>query len=737
MDKLAFILLFFVLPFKVFSDGTNPDYSVIEKDNKKGLTDTRGNIVIPPAYEDIGWSSGPPVVYHDRIGYKENGKWGLLNLKNEKITVPQFTSVSPVSEEIFIASIPDEFRLSSLAGLVNYDGKPISGFLFNELKSAGNYFIAGVRKNTVTHYGIISDKGKVTIPLNYRKVNYIGYDLFSVSDENNNIYLFKGNGELVTRFTLDDIGPFQHDFARIESHGKSGLINTSGKVLLEPEYREIKISENGTISYLPFPVWKLIDDDHPVRLYYDSILQITPDRYIGFAGSAMNFIDSSGNCSATFYNLDENRLVNGEVIAKDKKKYGLLDRQGKLVFPFLYDSIVTAPAYIMLKRKKDSESRWMLGDHYGAIVNHGPFDEFFPVNNVYLLARRKGYWGIVFADGTEKVNCIYDSIQAYMDGLLKVTFHHESGLLWNNNWLVYPGKHRITLLPDKRIIVTDYTGSVVLNVLADTLYQSEDILTPLENHFLVKSRDNRYGLLSSDFERILYPVCYSIHSLPQDSMFVFHNQDGWGAVGKNDRILFANVSHMDSILSYSEGYFRVIIDGDYGFVDREGKLRIANRYENAGDFLNGIVPVKLVDRWGFVNVSEKLVIQPFYDMVQNNPNNLIIVKKDDRYGIIDPAGHVVQDIDYSEIIPLSTHGYLVRQDHRFGFVNQKGKLVITPRFDRLQWLENGTFIACSNKKCGIVSDTGDTLIPLSFDRLNYDNITHQLWGKVNAVWKSY
>ena len=123
MDKIIVILLFFVLPFKVFGDDTNPEYSVIEKDHKKGLTDYKGNIVIPPSYEDIGWSSGSAEVYHDRIGYKENGKWGILNLKNEKLTIPQFVSLIPSNNEVFIASVPDEYKLSSVMGLVNYDGK--------------------------------------------------------------------------------------------------------------------------------------------------------------------------------------------------------------------------------------------------------------------------------------------------------------------------------------------------------------------------------------------------------------------------------------------------------------------------------------------------------------------------------------------------------------------------------------------------------------------------------------
>ncbi len=714
---------------------TAPKYTVIEKNNKKGLLDLNGKMIIPPSYDDLGWSSGKATVYHERIGYKENGKWGILNLKNEKLTSSTFLSLIPAGNEVCIAGIPDQYNLSYVLGLVDYDGKSISGFIYNFLQMADDYFIAGTRKYTEVKYGVINSKGKITIPVNYKNCSCIGHNLFALSDNSDNILIYNGNGNLITKYAIDSIGSFVHGYATIKRYGKLGVIDASGKVVLPPENKRIKIDDNGRLTYLPFNEWRLIDNNNDsLRIHCDSIIVLRQNKLISFANKALNFIDSSYNISRSYNNLHREQFINNEIIAKERSKYGLIDSTGMQLYPFIYDSIISYPGYVLLKKKEGADAGWIIGNHWGEIINYGPFEKFFPASKAYLLTRRKGYWGIVYGDGTEKINCIYDSIQDYVNGLLKVNFHNESGLLWKNNWLVYPGKYQIDLLPDQRIIVSDYRGSTVINILGDTIYHSDDIVKPFADFYLDRDSSNFYGLLDSHFKRILYPVCYHIDALSGDSIFIYRNPNGWGALNKKGRILFSNIADLDTIISYSEGFFKVIIDHDYGFIDNDGKLRIANRYEDAGDFLNGIVSVKLLGQWGFVNKAEQLIIQPFYDRVENHSNKLIIVAKGNKYGVIDQSGKTVLEMDYDDITPVGNIGFLCKKDGLYGFMNNSGNLSIIPRFDKLELVQNGTFIAIRNNKYGLVSDSGETLIPVIYDNLKYNRALHQLWGCIAAEW---
>ncbi len=738
LNKLIFTCLLFILTLRAWGSDILPKYTVIEKNNLKGLSDTDGHVVIPPDYEDLGWSEGKTLVFHDRIGYKENGKWGLLNLHNEKVTEPRFTSLIPADENVLIAGVPDQYKLSELLGLVNYDGKPISGFYYNYLKKEGNYFIVSIRKSAVVNFGAINDKGKVTIPIKYKNFRSMGYDLYSFMDADKNVFLFHGNGNLVTRYSIDEVSPFIDNIALISRHGKTGAINTSGDIILPPAYKKIQVGPNGNIEYLAFRAWKVLSCPSCSRTYYyDSLRTLRPGYYVGFAGPTVNFIDSLDHCTNSYSDLGNLKIVGSEVIAKLKNRYGMLDSTGSVLYPFIYDSIASFPGYVLLKQHKDSETGWIIGNHWGDILNRGPFDKCYPVSKAYLLARRNGYWGIIFNDGKENINCIYDSIEGYQNGLLKVKFHNESGLLWKNNWLIYPGKYRIDLLDGQKIIFTDYRGSSVMNILGDTLYHSDNVLSRLSDFYLERGPDGRFGLISDSFKRILYPVYFRVTELPGDSLFVYNNENGWGALTRQGRVLFSNIKPMDSILSFSEGYFKVIIDGDYGFIDTNGMLRIANRYEDAGNFSNGIVPVKLLGHWGFVNKAEQLIIQPFYDQVNPYNRHVIVVCKKNKYGLIDNRGNSLLDMDYDSIRPAGKDGFYCTRNGMTGFIDPDGNMVITPRFDRLILINNGTFIATINNKYGVISSSGITVIPVVYDQMVYDKYQNQLWGCIKSEWQKF
>jgi len=89
------VLLVSSLLFLVFSNShaesvffEGEEYAVFEQNQLKGLADKKGHVVIPPEYEDLGWTTGEIYLLENVIGFKKNGLWGLVNLKNEQITEP-------------------------------------------------------------------------------------------------------------------------------------------------------------------------------------------------------------------------------------------------------------------------------------------------------------------------------------------------------------------------------------------------------------------------------------------------------------------------------------------------------------------------------------------------------------------------------------------------------------------------------------------------------------------------
>ncbi len=737
MKRFLLILpLVFLLNVLAAKDNLAP-YSLIEKNDRIGLADIHGNIIIPPDYENLGWTGGSLKVIRDRIGYCEKGLWGILDLENKKITPPHYLSLNPCENDQLIASIPDQFKLAEIFGIINIEGKPVSDFLYNILTEAGEYFIVGVRKAEVVRYGVIGSSGQITIPINYEMINFLGYNLFSCTNATNGFVLMNGEGNVLSGELFEEILPFKSGYADIAVRGKHGLIDKTGRIILKPEYKDIEVRDAGSIKSRRFNEWNIFEGSECLsKLYYDSLISFSADRLVAMAGGILKIINLKDSCLASLAGIQVIQVSDDAMVVRGKHKQGLLGVNGAIIYPVIYDSIIFVNDYVLMNIKKDSETGWMMGNRTGEILNYGLYDNMVPLNRGNIMAKRNGYWGLLNNHGEEKINCIYDTINYNENGLIKVVFHRENGLLWKNRWFIYPGTEQIEIMKDGQVLISGYNGSLIINVLGDTLYKSDDIIIPEGNFFKVISNNGKYGLLDQGFNTILYPVIDHMMYYKKDSMFVFKSENGWGAVNSRGIILFNNLPGIDTIFSFADGYFRVLIDHNYGFIDTNGKLRIANRYTDARDFVDGLAPVEILDRWGFISKYEVFLIQPFYDEVVARHNGFIIIRRDSDFGIINNKGESVLDQGYQSISLQQSGGFLCRKNGLIGYINEQGLLTVIPRYDRIDVLANGNLIVSRNNKFGMISGMGETILPVIYDGLYEDLVSHHIIAMIRSDWKT-
>ena len=134
------------------------------------------------------------------------------------------------------------------------------------------------------------------------------------------------------------------------------------------------------------------------------------------------------------------------------------------------------------------------------------------------------------------------------------------------------------------------------------------IIDPLReiSNYLKLANDQYIGAITSlgyyvhpQYEDIqLHGNYYSL----KDSLFVT-------LIQSNGRVIVKPEDEIQEVFGYSEGYFHVLKDGKHGFIDENGKLRVANRYDEALPYNEGLAPIKLLGRWGFIDKAEILKIQ--------------------------------------------------------------------------------------------------------------------------------
>lgn len=109
----------------------------------------------------------------------------------------------------------------------------------------------------------------------------------------------------------------------------------------------------------------------------------------------------------------------------------------------------------------------------------------------------------------------------------------------------------------------------------------------------------------------------------------------------------------------------------YGFINEYLQLEIDIIYDAAGDFSEGLAPVKKSGSWIYIDTTGKEVITTGYSPISDRGaygfrNGLVPVKKDGKCGIINKKGETVVKFNFEEIIQGKDGKYIAKKDGKWG-----------------------------------------------------------------------
>ncbi len=87
--------------------------------------------------------------------------------------------------------------------------------------------------------------------------------------------------------------------------------------------------------------------------------------------------------------------------------------------------------------------------------------------------------------------------------------------------------------------------------------------------------------------------------------------------------------------------FRIKQNGEWGYIDKTGKIVIEPKFDTAGGFFEGLALVEIDDKHGYIDKTGKIVIEPKFDFSWGFSEGLARVEIDDKRGYIDKTGKYV------------------------------------------------------------------------------------------------
>lgn len=713
VKSLFFGLVLLLCGHELWSD----QYSPYQENGKYGLrNDTSGEVVIQPVYESIGWSDGSFKVSNNVIGAKQNEKWALINVEGNKITAHVFTQLTPFSGSLFIAGKRSQFSILVEYGLVNIKGKSVMPFEFSRLTPVEDQLIAVKRTANLYQSGVLNKNGKVIIDLQFPAVDLIEPGYYAVQDKDGLRAIYNSSGQALTEFEFESISPYSEELFLIKFYNRHGLINKRGKLVIPPIYKNIQLSGDKARA-LPFTKWYFYKSDQFERtFYFDDMNPVAPGMFSIASSENIGLIDENETYLSYKTQLELLKAPHGISIVRnpDTGYMGAFDSNGKMILPITFDSLKVFPEVIFGQIKKTDGQNWAAYNRKGEKLSLFDYETFNPLNNGDILASRNNKLGILNYEGNESSPFLYDSISSFRNELAVVKYQGQQGVISRDGiWVVTPYNDSITVLDD-HIFLKKGSESKILDLEGNTLVSSYRKIFPLPQGYYEHTPEGSI-LYNLKQERLLDPVYDSLGIVHKDLYWLERN-NRFFFYRPSDQADFALYEGTKAIGRFSEGFVSILIDNQWGYVNEEGQLAIANRYQAVDEFSEGISAVKLIGKWGFINRNEDLIIQPQYDEANAFYGGLAIVRKGNYYGMINRKGQPILGEQYDSIDRHEDYIFL-KAGGLFGLADSSGKLVRPPQYDQILALDNGYFQVSKGSLKGVINLKGQDVVPLAYEKI--------------------
>ena len=114
----------------------------------------------------------------------------------------------------------------------------------------------------------------------------------------------------------------------------------------------------------------------------------------------------------------------------------------------------------------------------------------------------------------------------------------------------------------------------------------------------------------------------------------------------------------------------IMLDGKYGYIDKQGKTIIPPHFDNAWSYKNGLARVENAGKVGYVDDTGHVVIAPQFKWGQSFQEGLAAVTLDYwDYGYINQYGELVIPAQYDDARPFSDGLAPVKHQGKWGYVS--------------------------------------------------------------------
>jgi hypothetical protein len=711
LNFLKFSFFLFLGISRVFAF-THQDYVVINKGGREGLAESNGTELIPPVYDKIGWSDGELKVQKGVVGYLLNGKWGLITDKNKLISPPLYYRITPFDDEHFIASLKGAFSNKLFKGLLNNEGDVVINLNYFDIEVlADGYQVTSYSNGEITK-GFINDQYNLQLSPIFRELEHFN-GVIAAQDKNYKWSFSRINSSAQSK--KYDNFEFNNHGIEVELNGKHGWLDIlTLEERIPVRFKYIKV-DSSFVTGTNFSSWEI------QTLNLDS----------GFIAEG-DSLQLSGEIFLTYLNGNQELLINGKDLFQGRPTELMLARSGYLITKDLptnkWNLLTTRGEKVIINQDSIhydgqyffalDENKWNVYNRFGRKLSLRGYDQIKNSLLNMVPVSRGQHWGLLDFRGQHQLGIKYDQIgQAIFENNVEANYLGDWGVIDLFGKWVIPPDYDTLIQTNNQVIARRGNAFFLIHENNTRLFSSPDPIRYDSGMTYVSLGDTLFGVLDNNGHYLLEPEFNEVFK--NGPLFFGRKNDYLWSKNEAGKWVLDTADRVQEIYEFSEDFYRILKDNKFGFVDTDGKLRIANRYDSARKFTESMAPFQLRGKWGFINKQEVLAVQPIFEWVGEFDRGICVVRLNGQYGLIDKNGDWVLRPGYKNIEHKKGSGYILHGlNDKIGAANSEGQIRITEQYDQIVEVSNGLLVVSWNGKMGIMDQEGYIRVPFQFDLID-------------------
>lgn len=505
-----------------------------------------------------------------------------------------------------------------------------------------------------------------------------------------------------------------YNYFVLKKNNLSGVIDKSGKTIIEPIYEEVKIPnpEKGIFVCYNSEKTKILDDKgqevftqfkniEPIRLkniasdlmFEKSVLKYSEDSKYGL----INF-EGKKVTNAIYDEIEGLPYKEGELLVKQTDKYGVINIKGNNLVDIKYDKIDVDGYYAsdngykyagyIVSNKTDEGYRSGYINVNGDMilkVEHNQISRITQIDdkeNAYLIESKNGQFGLMKND-KEILKNEYQSI-SYDESnkLLVIEKSKKYGVASLEGKIIVPTEYNQIDITGVYLYAKNNQGTVIYNTNGTEANIDTNIAilnTSNEKYKIRINNENgtKYGVIGKDGKQIIDEKYNYIEYLYENYFIVSDENSKLGIIDDKDKIK-VEIENESLQKVQNTDMIQTVTAKDKTTRLYSGNMEKICEMQNAkveikGDFIS----VFSESEKKFFNKEGKEV-----DKTEVYSSNTLFSKfKDGKWGFTDKNGNMIVEAKYDKVTEFNEYGFAsVQKDGKWGSIDKEGKEVVEPTY---------------------------------------------------------